>query len=951
MAYSDDGSRLVAREESNLRGLGEEDSTSISCNEPGSDIPAILRQVLEGAFAANPNPSPRDLEQLAWRTNLSPQCVYLWCRERATRPGRISEYSESTTVASRLIPPGPNSVEEDVQFASGWVDNSTESCNNAILFGNSPAIDLVLHQQHDFLNYTGDPAGSYPIEPNSFKHHQHLPNPEPHTEPCNEPWHPGARYQLGDVQTANDPSTRTYPPAIFLTEEWSDSHVQETTKATSTSTSLAPPTVCSEAIGSRRSRSRRMSVKSQDDITTCDYCKVTFTGRYGRGNCARHIRQQHSGRVTQLDSGCLCRVCKKQFNRQDARRKHEWKKHRLHDTRPLPRRQAAEHDDSSSHTGTNDVASDQGTLTCTHTVFEDASVERRYCIPDLSYRAYDHFALAKGQLDDGTYDRFCEQFLAWCVYIVGELRVKQSDAQHGFARAVRDLDLQLRWNVLGLEGLSLADTTCPAHADDDEGRSNDQHIHPRQNKGKALARSRATQGSSRAHPYSRQSNTRYGSDALLMVADRFEKPTHLDLDCPVYKWYLVHSSLGRTPPCNGCMEKHMNGVRQHLLPSYSQQHTRHVQYIKRCSRCTEDVIDEVAWASEGHKDRRCHSRSQPRGMSLINWARLYLKIFPDEIRVPSPFRNDSRFLPHELVSRIQTELRLQSPMVLLSSTRLASPHNRDDLDGRLNDTHRHDDGPHLRSLEEQLRATASLDVLISRTSKLLQELKTANVAGCRQAYGSWKSDSADHVEAEYRAHLQELRHLGVKEETTSVDNYAQQTGFQHWSFEPSHLQGQAPAIGSADFQLPQEDTHGSTTHVARSDVDTLPSTQENYHGDASLGFPSGFGSSQTSYDFGGVMLQDKGYEGPGQIAPIPLNYNPSFLSPTGQWASLYDPRLDQAGPSDVPQSISAEYDRALLEADINQMFETSSSASPAQYRASTFHGPDDPQHEPTPDWS
>ncbi|KAH7086368.1 hypothetical protein FB567DRAFT_69267 [Paraphoma chrysanthemicola] len=950
MAYSDDGSRLL-REESNLRGLVEVDSTYISRNEPGSDIPTILRQVLERAFASNSNPSRRDLEQLASRTNLSPKRVHLWFCERAMRLGRISELSESTIVASRLIPPGPNSVEEDVQFASGWVDNSTEACDNSILFGNSPAIDLVINQQHDFLTYTGDPAGSYPIEPNSYKYYQHFPNLEPDNEPCNEPWHPGARYQLGDGHTANDPSTRTCPPAIFLTKDWSGCHVQETTKATSTPTSLAPPTVCSEAIGSRRSRSRRMSVKSQDDVTTCDYCGATFTGRYGRGNCSRHIRQQHSGRVTQLDSGCLCRVCKKQFNRQDARRKHEWKKHRLHDTRPLPRRQAAEHDDSSSHTGTNDVASDQGTLTCAHTVFEDASVERRYRIPDLSYRAHHHFALVKGELEDDGYDRFCEQFLAWCEYIVGELRVKQSDAQHVFARAVRDLDLQLRLDALGLEGLSLADITCPADADDDGGQSNNQHINPRQDKGKALARSRTTQGSSRAHPYSRQSNTRYGSDALLMVAERFQKPTNLDLDCPVYKWYLVHSSLGRIPPCNGCMEKHMNGVRQHLLPSYSQQHTRHVQYIKRCGRCTEDVIDESAWTSEGHENRSCQSRSQPRGMSLINWARLYLKIFPDEIRVPSPFRNDSRFLPDELVSRIQTGLRSQSPMILSSSMRLVTQSRGDDPDGGLDDTHGHDTGSLLRWLEEQLRVTASLDVLISRTSKLLQELKAAKVAGCGQVYTAWNSDSADHVEAEYRAHLHELRHVGVKEETSRVHNYAQQTSFQHWVYEPSHLQGQAPAIGSADFQLPQEDTHCSTTYVARSDGDTLPSTQDNYHGDASFGFPSGFGSSQTSYDFGGVVIQDKEYEGPGQTAPIPLSYKPSFLSPTGQWASLYDPRLDQAGPSDVPQSISAEYDRALLEADINQMFETSPSASPAQYPAPTFHGPDDSQHEPTPDWA
>jgi hypothetical protein len=87
------------------------------------------------------------------------------------------------------------------------------------------------------------------------------------------------------------------------------------------------------------------------------------------------------------------------------------------------------------------------------------------------------------------------------------------------------------------------------------------------------------------------------------------------------------------------MEKHMNGVRQHLLPSYSQQHLRHVQYIKRCGRCTEDIVVEAAWAAGGHEARTCESRSQPRGLSFVSWARLFLKIFPDEIRVPSPCRS------------------------------------------------------------------------------------------------------------------------------------------------------------------------------------------------------------------------------------------------------------------------------------------------------------------------
>jgi hypothetical protein len=39
--------------------------------------------------------------------------------------------------------------------------------------------------------------------------------------------------------------------------------------------------------------------------------------------------------------GYDCRVCAHQFKRQDARRKHEWNKHQLPDTKPTPRRRGA----------------------------------------------------------------------------------------------------------------------------------------------------------------------------------------------------------------------------------------------------------------------------------------------------------------------------------------------------------------------------------------------------------------------------------------------------------------------------------------------------------------------------------------------------------------------------------------------------------------------------------
>jgi hypothetical protein len=58
--------------------------------------------------------------------------------------------------------------------------------------------------------------------------------------------------------------------------------------------------------------------------------------RYGKGNLARHVRDKHS--LVKSMIGKICRVCNKVYNRADARKKHEWKRHRLDDAKPNKRR-------------------------------------------------------------------------------------------------------------------------------------------------------------------------------------------------------------------------------------------------------------------------------------------------------------------------------------------------------------------------------------------------------------------------------------------------------------------------------------------------------------------------------------------------------------------------------------------------------------------------------------
>lgn len=70
----------------------------------------------------------------------------------------------------------------------------------------------------------------------------------------------------------------------------------------------------------------------------CDHCNKVFTGKYGKGNLTRHVRQIHESHL----GGAIhiCRFCMKTYNRADALRKHSWKKHRDEHSKPNKRRRS-----------------------------------------------------------------------------------------------------------------------------------------------------------------------------------------------------------------------------------------------------------------------------------------------------------------------------------------------------------------------------------------------------------------------------------------------------------------------------------------------------------------------------------------------------------------------------------------------------------------------------------
>lgn len=74
-------------------------------------------------------------------------------------------------------------------------------------------------------------------------------------------------------------------------------------------------------------------------ILSCGQCDGSFRGQYAKGNMSRHMRSKHPSSTNGViePEDLICRKCKSGFKRPDARKKHEWKQHRIHDVKPKKR--------------------------------------------------------------------------------------------------------------------------------------------------------------------------------------------------------------------------------------------------------------------------------------------------------------------------------------------------------------------------------------------------------------------------------------------------------------------------------------------------------------------------------------------------------------------------------------------------------------------------------------
>jgi hypothetical protein len=110
--------------------------------------------------------------------------------------------------------------------------------------------------------------------------------------------------------------------------------------------------------------------------------------------------------------------------------------------------------------------------------------------------------------------------------------------------------------------------------------------------------------------------------------------------CPVHKHHVMR---GTDPPCRGCSVGVMSQLRSHLNPSRASTHRGFPAFVAHCSCCEQDFVQEHVY--HAHLENRCEPQSQIRNDIVLCWGRLYLALYPNARRIPSPWTNEDGWLP------------------------------------------------------------------------------------------------------------------------------------------------------------------------------------------------------------------------------------------------------------------------------------------------------------------
>jgi hypothetical protein len=126
-----------------------------------------------------------------------------------------------------------------------------------------------------------------------------------------------------------------------------------------------------------------------------------------------------------------------------------------------------------------------------------------------------------------------------------------------------------------------------------------------------------------------------GDEIQVALCVETKSNARIGIDCVIHKHHLMCSTVPECP-CGGFKAATMSQLRhQHLKPGRTGAHGRSIEFLERCRRCKEDVVDEELW--KRHEASECQFKTQSRDDRIeARWARLYLAIYPNEVRIPNP---------------------------------------------------------------------------------------------------------------------------------------------------------------------------------------------------------------------------------------------------------------------------------------------------------------------------
>ncbi|ORY11740.1 hypothetical protein BCR34DRAFT_587737 [Clohesyomyces aquaticus] len=384
---------------------------------------------------------------------------------------------------------------------------------------------------------------------------------------------------------------------------------------------------------------------------SCEECGTIFTGNYRKGNLSRHARHAHA--ATHQDFRLRCRVCDKKYQRTDARKAHERKKHGLHGGCSSADEHVASNSPSPEPTCSGSSPSnhlDEG-FDIQSVDLENTALLGPISLSQpsifLSQNPYISDGLLRGLVNRLDVRKNPNQMNSFCnVLDLLAVNLAQRFPGHplvsGLLRALPRLDYGFQAQIPHLSGFvsdqwtlawNDAEVTTYAGGMSDSARSPHFSSEPPPN----LSSWSPSEGDSSGRGQEQDSRGKKGSRGKTKSL-KHKKPTNQRLlACPIDKHCAAY---GIRPVCSFKGAANLWELRQHLG---CRDHKRSLPDLSYCRICWKFSL-KPGDCADSH-DSSGPRPPQPRGIGRVaaHWLDLYWKIHPDSTREPSPYVDDPRW--------------------------------------------------------------------------------------------------------------------------------------------------------------------------------------------------------------------------------------------------------------------------------------------------------------------